>query len=113
VARGIPYRRLTGAALVQLAGARQPCIQATEMDATSAVSESITQDKDLTALAPPGVPVPQVARSAVSTTPGRLRRSCSRGGQAAGRQPGQGRHCQHHASSQMVAAYQSAVGMAL
>ncbi len=61
VARGIPYRRLTKGSLVQFGwGARQRRIQAAELDATSAVSESIAQDKDLTKklLRAAGVPVP-------------------------------------------------------
>ncbi len=61
VARGIPYRRLTEGSLVQLGwGAKQRRIWAAEMDSTSAVSESIAQDKDLTKklLAAAGVPVP-------------------------------------------------------
>jgi cyanophycin synthetase len=60
-ARGIPYRRLTQGSLVQFGwGARQRRIQAAEVDATSAVSESIAQDKDLTKklLRAAGVPVP-------------------------------------------------------
>ena len=60
-ARGIPYRRLTRGSLVQFGwGARQRRIQAAELDATSAVSESIAQDKDLTKklLRAAGVPVP-------------------------------------------------------
>ena len=49
VARGIPYKRLTKGSLVQFGwGSRQRRIQAAELDATSAVSESIAQDKDLT-----------------------------------------------------------------
>jgi cyanophycin synthetase len=59
--RGIPYRRLTQGSLVQFGwGARQRRIQAAEVDATSAVSESIAQDKDLTKrlLRAAGVPVP-------------------------------------------------------
>jgi cyanophycin synthetase len=61
VARGIPVRRLTDGSLVQLGwGARQRRIWAAEVDTTSAVSESIAQDKDLTKrlLAAAGVPVP-------------------------------------------------------
>lgn len=61
VARGIPYRRLTRGSLVQFGwGSRQRRIQAAELDATSAVSESIAQDKDLTKklLLAAGVPVP-------------------------------------------------------
>ena len=61
VARGIPYRRLTRGSMVQFGwGSRQRRIQAAELDATSAVSESIAQDKDLTKklLHAAGVPVP-------------------------------------------------------
>ena len=61
VVRGIPYRRLTRGSMVQFGwGARQRRIQAAELDATSAVSESIAQDKDLTKklLRAAGVPVP-------------------------------------------------------
>ncbi|HEU4458081.1 MAG TPA: cyanophycin synthetase [Methylibium sp.] len=61
VARGIPYRRLTKGSLVQFGwGSRQRRIQAAEVDATSAVSEAIAQDKDLTKqlLRAAGVPVP-------------------------------------------------------
>ena len=49
VARGIPFRRLTTGSLVQFGwGKRQRRIQAAEIDSTSAVSEAIAQDKDLT-----------------------------------------------------------------
>ncbi|MDF1485938.1 cyanophycin synthetase [Ramlibacter sp. H39-3-26] len=61
VARGIPYRRLTRGSLVQFGwGSRQRRIQAAEVDSTSAVAESIAQDKDLTKklLHAAGVPVP-------------------------------------------------------
>ena len=61
VARGIPYRRLTRGSLVQFGwGSRQRRIQAAELDATSAVAESIAQDKDLTKklLRAAGFPVP-------------------------------------------------------
>ncbi|MCW8173989.1 cyanophycin synthetase [Verminephrobacter aporrectodeae] len=61
VARGIPYRRLTHGSLVQFGwGSRQRRIQAAEIDATSAVAESIGQDKHLTKclLHAAGVPVP-------------------------------------------------------
>lgn len=59
--RGIPIRRLTQGSLVQFGwGARQRRIWAAEVDATSAVSESIAQDKDLCKrlLQSAGVPVP-------------------------------------------------------
>ena len=62
VARGIPYRRLTRGSMVQFGwGSRQRRIQAAELDATSAVAESIAQDKDLTKklLRAAGVPVPR------------------------------------------------------
>lgn len=46
VARGIPYRRLTSGSLVQFGwGVKQRRIWAAEVDATSAVSEAIAQDK--------------------------------------------------------------------
>jgi cyanophycin synthetase len=49
VARGIPIRRLTTSSLVQFGwGSRQRRIQAAETDNTSAISEAIAQDKDLT-----------------------------------------------------------------
>lgn len=60
--RGIPYRRLTSGSLVQLGwGSRQRRIQAAEIDATSAVSEQIAQDKELTKrlLSDAGIPVPE------------------------------------------------------
>ena len=61
VARGIPFRRLTQGSMVQFGwGARQRRIQAAETDTTSAIAESIAQDKDLTKqmLHAAGVPVP-------------------------------------------------------
>jgi cyanophycin synthetase len=61
VARGIPFRRLTQGSLVQFGwGSKQRRIQAAEIDATSAIAESIAQDKDLTKslLHAAGVPVP-------------------------------------------------------
>lgn len=61
VNRGIPYRRLTKGSLVQFGwGSQQRRIQAAEIDSTSAVAESIGQDKDLTKrlLHAAGVPVP-------------------------------------------------------
>jgi len=61
LARGIPYRRLTTGSLVQFGwGSKQRRIQAAEMDCTSAISESIAQDKELTKrlLEAAGVPVP-------------------------------------------------------
>ncbi|MBX3411144.1 MAG: cyanophycin synthetase [Pirellulales bacterium] len=61
VARGIPFRRMNANSLVQLGyGTRQRRIVASETDATSAIAESIAQDKELTRnlLASAGVPVP-------------------------------------------------------
>ncbi len=61
LARGIPIRRLTSGSLVQLGwGSKARRIQAAELDNTSAVAESIAQDKDLTKrlLHAAGVPVP-------------------------------------------------------
>ncbi len=61
VARNIPYRRLTEGSLVQFGwGSRQRRIQAAETDRTSAVAESIAQDKELSKnlLHIGGVPVP-------------------------------------------------------
>ncbi len=61
VLRGIPYRRLTDGSLVQFGwGSKQRRIQAAETDSTSAIAESIAQDKDLTKslLMAAGVPVP-------------------------------------------------------
>jgi cyanophycin synthetase len=61
VARNIPFRRLTDGSLVMFGwGSRQRRIQAAEMDSTSAIAESIAQDKDLTKklLSAAGVPVP-------------------------------------------------------
>lgn len=62
VARGIPYRRLTQGSMVQFGwGSRQRRIQAAEVDGTSAIAESIAQDKELTKklLLAAGVPVPE------------------------------------------------------
>jgi cyanophycin synthetase len=62
IARGIPYRRLTDGSLVQFGwGSRARRIQAAEVDATSAIAESIAQDKELTKqlLEAAGCPVPQ------------------------------------------------------
>ena len=61
VARNIPFRRLTQGSLVQFGwGSKQRRIQAAETDMTSAVAESIAQDKELTKrlLQSAGVPVP-------------------------------------------------------
>jgi len=62
LARNIPFRRLTQGSMVQFGwGSRQRRIQAAETDATSAIAESIAQDKDLTKmlLDAAGVPVPR------------------------------------------------------
>ncbi len=62
VARGIPYRRLTSGSLVQFGwGSKQRRIQAAETDRSSAIAESIAQDKELTKklLAAGGVAVPK------------------------------------------------------
>ncbi|RJF97334.1 cyanophycin synthetase [Noviherbaspirillum saxi] len=61
VARGIPYRRLTEGSMVQFGwGSHQRRIQAAETSRTSAIAESIAQDKELTKmlLNAAGVPVP-------------------------------------------------------
>ena len=61
LARGIPYRRITDGSMVQLGwGSKQRRIQAAEIDRTSAIAESIAQDKELTKklLHAAGVPVP-------------------------------------------------------
>ena len=61
LARGIPYRRLTGGSLVQFGwGSKQRRIQAAETDRSSAIGEAIAQDKQLTKklLEAAGVPVP-------------------------------------------------------
>jgi cyanophycin synthetase len=61
-ARGIPTRRLTDGSLVMLGwGSRQRRIWAAETDRTSAIAESIAQDKELTKslLRAVGVPVPE------------------------------------------------------
>src|SRR5512139_234194 len=60
-ARGIPHRRLTSGSMVQFGwGSRQRRIQAAETDRTSAIAESIAQDKELAKklLDAAGVPVP-------------------------------------------------------
>jgi cyanophycin synthetase len=61
VMRGIPFRRLTEGSMVQFGwGSRQQRIQAAETSRTSAIAESIAQDKELTKmlLHAAGVPVP-------------------------------------------------------
>ncbi|CAB1367762.1 cyanophycin synthetase [Denitratisoma oestradiolicum] len=60
--RGVPFRRLTEGSLVQFGwGCKQRRIQAAETDCSSAIAESIAQDKDLTKmlLDAAGVPVPR------------------------------------------------------
>ena len=60
-ARGIPFRRLNAGSLVQFGeGRRQRRTWTAETDATSAIAESIAQDKELTKrmLRAVGVPVP-------------------------------------------------------
>src|SRR5205814_8020828 len=60
--RGIPARRLNAGSLVQLGqGAKQRRIWTAETDRTSAIAESIAQDKELTKtmLRSGGVPVPE------------------------------------------------------
>lgn len=61
LARGIPYRRLTSGSMVQFGwGSQQRRIQAAETDGTSAIGQSIAQDKELTKklLDAAGVPIP-------------------------------------------------------
>ena len=61
VARNIPYRRMTEGSMIMFGwGSKQRRIQAAEMDITSAIAESIAQDKQLTKklLSAAGVPVP-------------------------------------------------------
>jgi len=61
LARDIPIRRLTEGSMVMFGwGSKQRRIQAAEMDTTSAIGESIAQDKELTKklLHAAGVPVP-------------------------------------------------------
>ena len=61
LACGIPYRRLTSGSMVQFGwGSQQRRIQAAETDATSAIAQSIAQDKELTKklLDAAGVPIP-------------------------------------------------------
>jgi cyanophycin synthetase len=62
LARGIAFRHLTQGSLALFGwGAKQRCIWAAEVDGTSAVAESIAQDKELTKqlLRAAGVPVPR------------------------------------------------------
>jgi len=61
VARNIPFSRMTEGSMVRFGwGSKQRRIQAAEIDVTSAISEAIAQDKELTKklLAAAGVPVP-------------------------------------------------------
>ncbi len=61
LARGIPFRRLSDGSLVQFGwGSQQRRIQAAETDYSSAIAESIAQDKELSKklLQAAGVPVP-------------------------------------------------------
>jgi cyanophycin synthetase len=61
LACGIPYRRLTTGSMVQFGwGSQQRRIQAAESDNTSAIAQSIAQDKELTKklLDAAGVPIP-------------------------------------------------------
>ena len=61
IAHNIPYSRMTEGSMVRFGwGSKQRRIQAAEMDTTSAISEAIAQDKELTKklLAAAGVPVP-------------------------------------------------------
>ena len=61
IARNIPYSRMTEGSMVRFGwGSKQRRIQAAEMDITSAISEAIAQDKELTKklLSAAGVPVP-------------------------------------------------------
>ncbi|XLZ71584.1 cyanophycin synthetase [Massilia sp. SR12] len=61
IARKIPFRRMTEGSMVSFGwGSKQRRIQAAEMDSTSAIAETIAQDKELTKklLDAAGVPVP-------------------------------------------------------
>jgi cyanophycin synthetase len=61
IARNIPFSRMTEGSMVRFGwGSKQRRIQAAEMDITSAISEAIAQDKELTKklLGAAGVPVP-------------------------------------------------------
>lgn len=61
IAKNIPYSRMTEGSMVRFGwGSKQRRIQAAEMDLTSAISEAIAQDKELTKklLGAAGVPVP-------------------------------------------------------
>ena len=61
IAKNIPFSRMTEGSMVRFGwGSNQRRIQAAEMDITSAISEAIAQDKELTKklLSAAGVPVP-------------------------------------------------------
>ena len=61
IAKNIPFSRMTEGSMVRFGwGSKQRRIQAAEMDLTSAISEAIAQDKELTKklLGAAGVPVP-------------------------------------------------------
>ena len=61
IAKNIPFSRMTEGSMVRFGwGSKQRRIQAAEMDITSAISEAIAQDKELTKmlLSAAGVPVP-------------------------------------------------------
>ncbi|HEX8963725.1 MAG TPA: cyanophycin synthetase [Rhodocyclaceae bacterium] len=80
-ARGIPFRRLTSGSLVQFGwGSRQRRIQAAETDRSSAIAESIAQDKELTKnlLRAAGVSVP--AGRPVSDAEDAWKAACEIGG---------------------------------
>jgi cyanophycin synthetase len=80
VARGIPFSRMTEGSMVRFGwGSKQRRIQAAEIDSTSAISEAIAQDKQLTKklLAAAGVPVP--AGRAVSDADDAWKAACEIG----------------------------------
>jgi cyanophycin synthetase len=80
VARGIPFSRMTEGSMVRFGwGSQQRRIQAAEIDSTSAISEAIAQDKQLTKrlLAAAGVPVP--AGRAVSDADDAWKAACEIG----------------------------------
>jgi cyanophycin synthetase len=80
VKRGIPYSRMTEGSMVRFGwGSKQRRIQAAEIDSTSAISEAIGQDKQLTKklLAAAGVPVP--AGRAVSDAEDAWKAACEIG----------------------------------
>ena len=80
VARGIPFSRMTEGSMVRFGwGSKQRRIQAAEIDSTSAISEAIAQDKQLTKklLGAAGVPVP--AGRAVSDADDAWKAACEIG----------------------------------